>query len=132
MKKLLILLLNILFTVSINAQSMLCTYQGGYFIRNGNTWYEYRPKDKDGIWNTYSQYSSDKEYIYIRNKSKDISIPKRNNNSIWIYRNNKWEVLYRTINVYNYCPVKGAKLFAYKDGFFIKTNNTWQEYNPLK
>lgn len=132
MKKILLLLLSISFTVSIKAQSMLCTYEGGYFIQNGNTWYEYRPHDKDGIWNTYSQYSSDENYYFIRNKSNNISIPKKNNNSIWILRNNKWEVQYRTINVYNYCPVKGAKLFTYKDGFFIKTDNSWQEYTPLK
>lgn len=132
MKKILLLLLSISFTVSIKAQSMLCTYEGGYFIQNGNTWYEYRPHDKDGIWNTYSQYSSDENYFFIRNKSNNISIPKKNNNSIWILRNNKWEVQYRTINVYNYCPVKGAKLFTYKDGFFIKTDNSWQEYTPLK
>ena len=132
MKKILILLLSISFAVSIKAQSMLCTYQGGYFIQNGKTWYEYRPQDKDGIWNTYSQYSSDENYFFIRNKSNNISIPKEKNNSIWILKNNKWEVQYQTINVYNYCPVKGAKLFTYKDGFFIKTDNSWQEYIPLK
>ena len=33
----------------------LVTYQGGYFIKNGNDWIEYRPADKVEPWNEYKQ-----------------------------------------------------------------------------
>ena len=44
------------------SQSMLCTYKGGYFIRNGNNWYEYRPHDKDGVWAQYTQSGGDDNF----------------------------------------------------------------------
>jgi hypothetical protein len=112
-------------------QSLLCTYKGGYFIRDGNKWYEYRPKDKDGIWNEYTQNSSDANYYYIENSSVKLSIPKEDKiKKIWIYKNNNWEVIYSVIRIYDYCPVKSNNIFAYNNGFFIKSGSKWQEYDP--
>lgn len=130
-KRILLLVLALASVVIANAQSMLCTYKGGYFIRNDNTWYEYRPQDKDAVWNTYTQYSSDNNYYYIKNSSCSLSIPKSTANNIWMKKGNgEWKVQYTTVNVYNYCPVRSTKIFAYQNGFFTKNGNNWQEYDP--
>lgn len=134
MKKVFLLLLLALASFATTyAQSMLCTYKGGYFIRNGNTWYEYRPQKKDDVWNTYTQYSTDNNYYYIRNNRCSLSIPKKNKNSIWIEKGkDKWEVLYTTINVYSYCPVRSSQIYTYKKGFYVKNGNNWKLYLPEK
>lgn len=113
--------------------SFLCTYKGGYFIRNGSTWYEYRPELKDGIWSTYSQNGTDDNYYYIKNKMCEICIPFKSHNNIWIKEaNSEWKKVYETITVYNYCPEHSTQVFTYQDGFFIKNGNTWNFYIPTK
>ena len=43
--------------VSLVAQTTaLVPYVGGYFVKNGDEWTEYRPADKTGKWSTYKQY----------------------------------------------------------------------------
>ena len=43
--------------VSLMAQTTaLVPYVGGYFVKNGDEWTEYRPADKTGKWSTYKQY----------------------------------------------------------------------------
>lgn len=132
MKRTVLLLVCIVVSILINAQSVLCLYKGGYFIRNGNTWYEYRPQSKDAVWNQYTQYSTDDNYYYVKNSVCKISIPKKPNNSIWINKGSDWKVLYTTIHVYNYCPQRSSHLFCFEDGFFIKKGNKWDLYMPLK
>ena len=120
------------FTIAY-AQSMLCTYKGGYFIRSGNTWYEYRPQDKNGVWATYTQYSTDDNYYYVKNNNCKVSIPNSTNNSIWIKKGNSdWTALYTTINIYKYCPERSSQLFTYRNGFFVKNGNRWKQYIPNK
>ena len=43
--------------LSLVAQTTaMVPYEGGYFVKNGNEWTEYRPADKTGKWSTYKQY----------------------------------------------------------------------------
>lgn len=55
----------------------------GFFIKDGNIWKEYRPKDKPGIWDTYSQYGEEANYYNIRNNTKTFAIPKTSNNNFY-------------------------------------------------
>lgn len=116
---------------SASVKSMLCTYKGGYFIRNGNNWHEYRPQERDGVWNSYTQYSEDNNYYYIKNQYCYLSIPKEKTYDIWMSKNGKdYEKTYTCINIYNYCPVLSNNIFAYPNGFFVKNGDKWQEYDP--
>ena len=114
-----------------NVQSMICIYEGGYFIRNGKKWYEYRPKDKPyAVWAEYSQYNEEDYFYNIKNTSNTVSIPKNSSNKVYIYKNTKWEVIYNTTQVFNICPQRGNKLFCHTRGFFFKNGNSWTEYLP--
>lgn len=93
-KSVFVLLLAFVSLTIATAQSMLCTYKGGYFIRNGNNWYEYRPHDKDGVWAKYTQSGGDDNFYFIKNSQVTLSIPKEVQNEIYIFKNNKWEVIY--------------------------------------
>ena len=43
--------------VSLVAQTTaLVPYEGGYFVKNGEKWSEYRPAHKTGLWSEYKQY----------------------------------------------------------------------------
>lgn len=128
----LLLLTGIIISVFADSQSMLCLYKGGYFIRNGNSWYEYRPQSKDGVWSTYSQQSSDNNYNYVKNSACELSIPKNKKNSVWIKKGGEWEVLYTTIKIFDYCPKRSSHLFCFDNGFFIKNGTTWYLYMPEK
>lgn len=116
------------------AQSMLCTYKGGYFIRDGNNWYEYRPEKKNNVWAVYTQYSTDNNYYYIQSTACKVCVPKKKTSSIYMYNTSKsdWEVVYNTINIYDYCPVRSSQIFCYTNGFFVKDGNTWKQYIPEK
>ena len=37
-------------------ETALITYDGGFFVRNGSNWTEYRPFQKEGFWASYTQY----------------------------------------------------------------------------
>lgn len=64
------------FASSSMAQTGLFTYNGGYFIKNGETWYEYRPGDKAGVWAEYTQYGEGENYYNIENHLNVVSVPK--------------------------------------------------------
>ena len=51
------LLIAFAFAITAFAQTTaLVSYEGGYFIKNGDNWTEYRPQDKAEPCNEYKQY----------------------------------------------------------------------------
>ena len=93
---LLTLVLAIAGVVSLMAQTTaLVTYEGGYFVKNGEEWTEYRPADKAGKWSTYEQYNEDDVFFYVKNKKCRLAIPKLYKDKIFIKRDKKgdWEVV---------------------------------------
>lgn len=58
-------------------QTGLYSYKGGYFIRNGSHWEEYRPDSKIGVWATYEQYNEESNFFNIKNSSCSVSVPKK-------------------------------------------------------
>ena len=139
---LLTLVLAIAGVVSLMAQTTaLVTYEGGYFVKNGEEWTEYRPADKAGKWSTYEQYNEDDVFFYVENKKCRLAIPKLYKDKIFIKRDKKgdWEVVYNTLSVHLLCPDGDALFYSYRnhslkhseyDGYFVRDNMNWREYRP--
>lgn len=139
-------LLTLVFTiaglVSMIAQTTaLVTYEGGYFIKDGKEWTEYRPADKVEPWNEYKQYKEDDKFFYIESKRCNVAIPKISHDKIYVDRkkNGNWEVVYNTLNVHLLCPEGDALYYTYRnhsmkhyeyDGYFVRDNMNWREYRP--
>ena len=135
-------MLSIASIVSLMAQTTaLVTYEGGYFIKNGKEWTEYRPADKVEPWNEYKQYKEDDKFFYIESKRCNVSIPKISHDKIYVDRkkNDNWEVVYNTLNVHLLCPEGDALYYTYRnhslkhyeyDGYFVRDNLNWREYRP--
>ncbi len=108
----------------------LYTYDGGYFIKNGDQWSEYRYGRKETAWATYTQYNEDANYFNIRSSKCSLSIPKEKHYSFYILRNNSWEVIYTTREIYKYFDDDSRKIYCYQGGYFVRDGNSWREYRP--
>ena len=117
-------------------------YEGGYFVKEGDEWTEYRPADKTGKWSTYEQYKEDDTFFYIKNRKCRLAIPKLANDNIFIDRekNGKWEIVYNTIDIHAQCVSPNGLFYCYQDdrgpehhGYFVRGDNgVWNEYAPGK
>lgn len=129
--------------LALQAQTTaLVTYEGGYFVKNGKEWIEYRPADKAGAWSRYKQYGEDDTFYYVKNKKCLLAIPKLYKDKIFIDRDKKvkkWEVVYNTLSVHQRCPDSDGLFYSYRnhrkehsewDGYFVRDNLTWREYRP--
>ena len=132
MKKLFFLLVSLSFVINMNAQSFLCTYEGGYFIKNDNVWYEYRPEETGDVYSLYKQYYDGEFYFYIMNSEYELRIPKSINDDIQIKKNDSYKKLHKPIKIYDFCPEHSSQLFISTEGFFIKRGNNWSLYIPSK
>ena len=133
MKKLLLTLSLILipfFCGNIISQTVLCTYKNGYYLKNGNTWREYRPKIKDGVWATYTESKTDINFYYLKNDKGDVCVPKKSTLPFYTYnyKTSKWDVGDTPIDIYYNCPNNGGQLYCYKGGVFVKSGNKWTHY----
>lgn len=141
-KILLALVLAVAGIVSLAAQTTaLVTYDGGYFVKSGEEWTEYRPADKVEPWNEYKQYKEDDKFFYLESKRCNVSVPKLSHDKIYVDRkkNGNWEVVYNTLNVHLLCPEGDALYYTYRnhsmkhyeyDGYFVRDNLNWREYRP--
>ena len=129
--------------VSLMAQTTaLVPYVGGYFVKNGDEWTEYRPTDKVGKWSTYKQYKENDTFFYVKNKKCNLAIPKLGKDMIFIDRekNGKWEQVYTTIDVHHQCTEPDGLFYCYNDGrgrehngYFVRLDGgVWHEYAPGK
>ncbi len=134
------LVLAIFTAVSALAQkSVLVAYDGGYFVKEGKKWCEYRPADRAGKWAAYKQYKESEEFFYLKNKKCRVAVPKITKDKIFIKRDKKkdWEVVYTPLNIYTLCPESSAPFYCYSSsnseghGYFVRDNNKWREYRPL-
>lgn len=110
----------------------LFTYEGGFFIKDGNIWKEYRPKDKPGIWNTYSQYGEEANYYNIRNNTITLAIPKTSNNNFYKRENGDWRIIYTTRVIYSYFKDSSVGLFCFETGYYVRDKKKWRLYLPDK
>ena len=129
------------FVTLVAQTTALVTYEGGYFIKDGRKWTEFRPADKVEPWNEYKQYKEDDKFFYIKSKRCNVAVPKIYHDKILVDRkkNGNWEVVYNTLSVYLLCPEGDALYYTYRnhrlehgeyDGYFVRDNFTWREYRP--
>ena len=139
MKKSILLGLLLSFAVTAFAQTTaLVAYEGGYFVKNGDKWTEYRPQDKKEAWNEYKQYKENDIFYFLDSKRCRVAIPKLARDKIFADRkkNENWEVVYNTISVHPYCPNGDGPFYCYTttsieyDGYFVRDNGKWKEYRP--
>ena len=84
------MMLAIVSFVSLMAQTTaLVPYVGGYFVKNGDEWTEYRPADKTGKWSTYKQYKENDTFFYVENKKCRLAIPKLGKRMLFVGTNDK-------------------------------------------
>ena len=113
----------------------LVTYEGGYFVKDGDVWKEYRPAHKTGVWNSYKQFGEDDTFYYVKNKKCYVAIPKLYKDKIYIDRNKgekNWEVVYNTLSVHQRCPDTDGLFYSYRnhrkehseyDGYYVRDIN---------
>lgn len=139
MKKSILFTLLLLFAATAFAQTTaLVAYEGGYFIKNGDKWTEYRPQDKPEPWNEYKQYDENDTFYFLDSKRCRVSVPKLARDKIYIDRekNGDWQIVYNTIRVYPMCPEGNGLFYCYTgtsteyDGYFVRDNGKWKEYRP--
>ena len=139
MKKSILLSLLLSFAMTALAQTTaLVAYEGGYFIKNGEKWTEFRPQDKAEAWNEYEQYKENDIFYFLNSKRCRVAIPKLACDKIFVDRkkNENWEVVYNTISVHPFCPNEDGPFYCYTttsteyDGYFVRDNGKWREYRP--
>lgn len=118
--------------IAMAGDSGLFTYEGGFFIKSGNTWKEYRPKDKPGIWATYTQYNEEENFYNINNSNVTLAIPKKSKNDFYKRVNGEWQVVYKTRIVYPSFVDSSVRLFCFTTGFYVRDGKKWRLYLPEK
>ena len=127
------------FAATLSAQTTaLVAYEGGYFVKNGDKWTEFRPQDKAEAWNEYKQYKENDIFYFLDSKRCRVAIPKLACDKIFVDRkkNENWEVVYNTISVHPFCPNEDGPFYCYTttsteyDGYFVRDNGKWREYRP--
>lgn len=114
-----------------SGQTGLYTYGGGYFVRNGKHWEEYRPDSKLGVWATYEQYAEDENFYSVSNSFCVVSVPKTSAYSFFYAKpGDSWTPIYTTREVYEYVPDRAKDIYCYKGGYFIRDGLNWYEYRP--
>ena len=133
------LLIAFAFAITTLAQTTaLVAYDGGYFVKNGENWTEYRPQDKAEPWNEYKQYNENDTFYFLDSKRCRVAIPKLACDKIFVDRkkNEDWQVVYNTISVHPLCPNEDGPFYCYTttsieyDGYFVRDNDKWREYRP--
>lgn len=75
-------------------------YEGGYFEKKGNKWYEYKPSEKAEAWNWFDEVdASDANYYIIDNGNCKISVPKSPVNDFYIMLKgqSQWKFKYKSV-----------------------------------
>lgn len=133
MRRLIVAITTLVLAIPVYAsETGLFTYEGGFFIKNGAVWQEYRPKEKPGIWATYTQYNEEDKYYNIRNNNCVLSIPKTSNNNFYVYLNGDWKVIYITRVIYPYYTDSSVGLFCFTNGYYVRDGKKWRLYLPDK
>ena len=97
--------------VTLAQTTGLYTYEGGYFIKNGNSWEEYRPDFQEGVWAAYEQYNEEENFYNIQNSQCVVSVPKSTVNKFYYAKpGEEWQPIYNTKEIYEYMPDSGREI----------------------
>lgn len=125
----------IIFFAVISSFAQKYHYEGGFFEKKGNFWYDFKDENPDKIVNRFTQIESDVDYYYGDNGQFRVAIPKTKNKDFLFLRNgsDKWELLFP--NKVSLSERQNHLKYFYEGGFFEKRDNHWIEYkdnNPEK
>lgn len=76
-------------------------YEGGYFEKNGTKWNEYKPQERTGVWNTFTETDSfDPSYYVIDNGLCKVAVPKSSSKDflILLKGQDKWQFKYKSVS----------------------------------
>lgn len=96
--RLIIACLAMLCCIGTSAQKFY--YDGGYFEKMGNQWYEYKPEQKAGVWNRFTQTdSTDNDYYIIDNGACKVAVPKTIGKDflILLKGHDDWQFKYKSV-----------------------------------
>lgn len=112
-----------------NAQ--FCAYKGGYFVKMGKEWHEYRPEDKLYPHTVCKEVSNDENYFYVEANGVKLAIPKSSSVNKYIYgkTTGDWFKCYDIINVYDDNPGYSPKAFVYDNGVFMIIKGIMHRYD---
>ena len=126
-----LLLLTLSFGVLSGQETGLFVYDGGYFVRSGDTWSEFRPDQNEGVWATYEQYGEEAGYDNLRNSQCYVSVPKSTANAFYCAAPGEaWKPIYTTKEIYEYMPDSARGIYCYRGGYFVRDGLSWREYRP--
>ena len=126
-----VLLFLLSFGLVSGQETGLFVYDGGYFVRNGNSWEEYRPDKNEGVWATYEQYGEEENFYNLRNSMCYVSVPKSTVNAFYYAPPGEaWKPIYTTKAIYEYMPDASRGIYCYQGGYFVRDGLVWREYRP--
>lgn len=115
---------------AVAADTGLFTYDGGYFIKDGRNWTEYRPGEQGGKWRSYTQTAEEENYYKIKDGDRFLAVPKRGGLDFYIWKNDDWQKLYGGRQVFDYFNDTARDIYCYTDGYFVRDGDEWREYRP--
>lgn len=126
-----VLLFLLSFGLVSGQETGLFVYDGGYFIKNGNSWEEYRPDKNEGVWATYEQYGEEDNFYNLRNSMCYVSVPKSTVNAFYYAPPGEaWKPIYTTKAIYEYMSDASRGIYCYQGGYFVRDGMVWREYRP--
>lgn len=109
----------------------LFVYDGGYFVKSGDSWEEYRPDKNEGVWATYEQYAEEENFYNLRNSMGYVSVPKSTVNAFYYAAPGEaWKPIYTTKAIYEYMSDASRGIYCYQGGYFVRDGMVWREYRP--
>ena len=106
-------------------------YDGGYFVKSGDSWEEYRPDKNEGVWATYEQYAEEESFYNLRNSMCYVSVPKSTANAFYYAAPGEaWKPIYTTRAIYEYMSDSAREIYCYQGGYFVRDGLVWREYRP--
>lgn len=126
-----VLLFVLSFGLVSGQETGLFVYDGGYFVKSGDSWEEYRPDLNEGVWATYEQYNEEDNFYNLRNSKCYVSVPKSTVNAFYYAAPGEaWKPIYTTKAIYEYMTDSSRGIYCYQGGYFVRDGMVWREYRP--
>lgn len=106
-------------------------YDGGYMVRRGISWIDYRPQQRHMPWAQFEQFGSMASFIMLRSASDTLAVPKdpaAYSNYIYIKRGDGYDPLYHLGQIYD--SAQGFEQYFEFTGI-ERWNASAEKYEPV-
>ncbi len=126
-KKWIVILLTTICTIS-NSFAQKHYYEGGFFEKKGNIWYDYKDENPTKGVNSFKEISSDANFYVGDNGQFKVAIPKSTNNDFLfqLKDSNKWKLMFPSKE--SEAQRQNRLKYYYDGGHFEKKGNYWIEF----